>query len=345
MARYSQFYDSDDDDIFDKKTLVSKSTLAPLLRCKLCGKPFRNATVVEDCGHTFCRGCIEPHISEDRACPICKARVSGLDRLQQDMMLQGLTDKFLESSKTSLSNAQVAAIRRENGAGKGAAPGGVHMEPELGLPGKGSSASAPPAPKPVLVWSPSVAKPSDPLPYNVLPPGSQDLDEAVRILLLPTRLRPGEPEIEWPSYQSASGDPSQEPDGFSSARRVGSSVASLQMGRSSAAPGFRWPSCGPRGRPDRWIVVPVFMKVRQLKRYVATKTGIEEASIRLHAGGRTLQGDEHTLHFIAKVATSDLKNRIVQAGEQNPSPAATQADLLASTSGSIPDKYIVMHSA
>lgn len=165
--------DSDDDEIFDKETVVRKAELRPLLHCPLCNKPYRNATVVIECGHTFCRGCVEPHITEDKTCPKCKTRVNGLDRLQQDMVLQGLSDKFADACSRPFTESDLRRIKGGGSAESGMSGGHDTAATSGEAPAqKGSSAAGATPPKRQLPWVPPEAKASDPLPYNVLPPSS-----------------------------------------------------------------------------------------------------------------------------------------------------------------------------
>jgi len=60
-----------------------KETLSQHLKCPICYNALHDPVITKNCGHTFCRGCLEEHIATDQdirttlipTCPTCRRSI------------------------------------------------------------------------------------------------------------------------------------------------------------------------------------------------------------------------------------------------------------------------------
>jgi hypothetical protein len=79
------------------RTAFYLAGVAPHLTCTLCDKLFTDAHTICECLHTFCKTCVQAHIEEHRACPICGIKVrtgATAPPIRGDRALQSLVDKI-----------------------------------------------------------------------------------------------------------------------------------------------------------------------------------------------------------------------------------------------------------
>lgn len=62
-------------------------TIPEDVQCQICLGASMEATVTEDCGHLFCRDCIETAMERKKECPVCRAALS-LAELRKDVRAQ-----------------------------------------------------------------------------------------------------------------------------------------------------------------------------------------------------------------------------------------------------------------
>ncbi|CAK8572123.1 unnamed protein product [Lathyrus sativus] len=92
--------------------------------CVLCDRVLRNATVISECLHTFCRECIERKIVDENLnhCPTCNVDLGGspLDKLRTDKNTMALISKVLTSTRKyfetneNVVSTQVVTNKRKN---------------------------------------------------------------------------------------------------------------------------------------------------------------------------------------------------------------------------------------
>ena len=66
--------------------------------CPVCGGYFRDATIITECRHTFCKSCLHKHLLEHGACPSCGVFIpinNAWSVVKPDTLLQSLLDKLL----------------------------------------------------------------------------------------------------------------------------------------------------------------------------------------------------------------------------------------------------------
>ncbi|KAG2206500.1 hypothetical protein INT47_008517 [Mucor saturninus] len=78
-----------------ENTNVVYSLLAGMsreLRCSICLNNFSDATSTP-CGHTFCKACIEEHLSQKQFCPLCNHEIDAED-LNPSFSVQAIVEEF-----------------------------------------------------------------------------------------------------------------------------------------------------------------------------------------------------------------------------------------------------------
>ncbi|CAA0383389.1 unnamed protein product [Arabidopsis thaliana] len=90
-------------------TKVLSKEVKPCLACPICTNPFKDATTISECLHTFCRSCIRNKFINERvnACPVCNVNlgVFPLEKLRSDCTWQDLKLKIYRAMMESLKKA------------------------------------------------------------------------------------------------------------------------------------------------------------------------------------------------------------------------------------------------
>lgn len=65
------------------------------LECPICIEPFKNAHMVPECGHHFCKKCIEDALQNcNNECPICRSKITSKRGLRQGKLISRITEVF-----------------------------------------------------------------------------------------------------------------------------------------------------------------------------------------------------------------------------------------------------------
>ncbi|GFH47627.1 hypothetical protein CTEN210_04102 [Chaetoceros tenuissimus] len=65
------------------------------LECPICIEPFNNAHMVPECGHHFCKKCIEAALQNcNNECPICRSKITSKRGLRQGKLISRITEVF-----------------------------------------------------------------------------------------------------------------------------------------------------------------------------------------------------------------------------------------------------------
>lgn len=65
------------------------------LECPICIEPFQNAHMVPECGHHFCKKCIEDALQRcNNECPICRSKITSKRGLRQGKLISKITEIF-----------------------------------------------------------------------------------------------------------------------------------------------------------------------------------------------------------------------------------------------------------
>jgi len=101
----------------DRVVEINAQEINQYVTCSMCAGYLKDAHVLTECMHTFCRACLESHFARYNSCPECKVEVDvkKRDHVKKDTVLQQLIDKiFPELHDSNNSNDKPAEQQAQN---------------------------------------------------------------------------------------------------------------------------------------------------------------------------------------------------------------------------------------